>query len=88
MTRSPSTGITVATFTRTSAEKVNIMKQFTFGVEWKEYGNITIDVPDYCNTVNDAIDYVNENWSDIPLPSKHFYLDESDVPDFECAELN
>ncbi len=61
-------------------------KIFTFGMEWKMYGNQSVEVPaDY--TQEQAEGYVKEHWDEIALPSDGEYLTDSDVPDFEDSSF-
>ena len=62
------------------------MKDFTFGIAWEEYGHATVEVPDDY-TLEQAKEYVLEHWNEIPLPTKHDYVEESDEPDFEFAKF-
>ena len=61
-------------------------KTFYFGHYWQMYGTNSIEVPaDF--TVEQAIEYVNEHWADIKLPSGE-YIHDSDEPNFcesECG---
>lgn len=61
-------------------------KTFTFGMEWKMYGNQSVEVSaDF--TQEQAEQYVRDNWSKIGLPNNGEYLTDSDVPDFECSDF-
>ncbi len=61
------------------------MKTFRFGVAWSMFGYQTVRVPADM-TEEDAMKYVRANWDKIPLPDGD-YLQDSDEPDFTCAEF-
>lgn len=60
-------------------------KKFTFGVVYQAYGDVTIDVPADLD-LEDAKEYVKDNWGGMPLPDGEYILD-SDEPDFSDAKF-
>lgn len=56
-------------------------KEIEFGVLYQSYGKVYVDVPDDICTREDAIKYLNEHWSDIPLPVDAEYVEGSDKID-------
>lgn len=62
-------------------------KTFTFGVVYQSYGKQSVEVPARIKTREEAMAWVKEHWSEIPLPSDADYVPESDQPDFENCEL-
>ena len=62
------------------------MKRFYFGQHWQVYGTNSVEVPDSF-TIEQAIEYVKENWDDIGLARGAEYVANSNEPDFECCDF-
>ena len=66
--------------------EANKIKRFYFGQHWQVYGTNFIEVPDDF-TVEQAIEYTREHWSDVGLAKDAAYVQDSDEPDFECCRF-
>ena len=60
-------------------------KEFTFGVTYQTYGDVTVDVPADLD-LEGAKKYVEEHWAEMPLPHGA-YVPDSDEPDFSNANF-
>ena len=58
-----------------------------FGMYWQVYGYQTVDLPENITTEEDAVDWINDNFRDIPLPDDVDYLQDSDGWDEYTIEL-
>ena len=58
-----------------------------FGMYWQVYGYQTVDLPENITTEEDAVDWINDNFRDIPLPDDVDYLHDSDGWDEYTIEL-
>ena len=58
------------------------MKKFHFGHYFQMYGSNCVEVPENF-TLEQAMEYVKNNWGNIELPSDRSYVTDSDEPDFE-----
>ena len=58
-----------------------------FGMYWQVYGYQTVDLPDDITTEEEAVDWINDNFEDIPLPDDADYLSDSDGWDEFTIEL-
>lgn len=58
-----------------------------FGMYYQMYGRQKIEIPDDENikTVEDAAEYIKDNWNDIPLPTNANFVDGSDELDEESV---
>lgn len=62
------------------------MKRFYFGQYWQVYGTNYMEVPDNF-TIEQAIEYVKENWSKVGLSHSANYVTDSDEPEFESCKF-
>jgi|GEM_PF-3753890 len=57
-------------------------KTFTFGQFWQVGGQNSVEVPEHF-TIEEARQYVLDNWDDVGLAPNASYVPDSDGPDFE-----
>jgi len=62
------------------------MKKARIGTFWQVYGSQVIELPDEITTRDEAIDWIRDNFDDIPLPEGS-YVTGSDELDEESIEF-
>lgn len=58
-------------------------KTVSYDVSYQVYGRATATIPDYIQTREEAIEWLKEHWSELPLPEEADYVPESDELDLE-----
>ena len=58
-----------------------------FGMYWQVYGYQTVNLPDDIETEYEAIEWINDNFEDIPLPNDNEFVFGSDGWDEETIEI-
>lgn len=58
-----------------------------FGMFWQVYGYQTVDLPDDITTEEEAVDWIYNNFEDIPLPDNADYRPDSRAWDEFTIEL-
>ncbi len=61
------------------------MKSVQVGVSAMYYGTVTVDVPDEIETEDDAREWLEDHWADVPLPSGMSYVGDSAELDEESV---
>lgn len=59
------------------------MKKIEFGIVWRMYGKQTIEVPDEVATIQQACDYLQKHWDEIPLPDGDYEPDSDELDELE-----